>query len=233
MVTCDLYWAGFDLPGRCAQWFSGSATALAVIVALAGYFIAEKRFRKEKSEQDSGELASLSVLLSDMLEEAEANFRLVSESVSELTIHGVTYEVLPLLSALDSRYIDGLDKDQTRFLFSNGFSSLCNRIRNIAAQVNINNQFLSDYGRSRHEFADFANSNFLPTVDGKSEIAKIAKAKLTQLEHDTSVLLEKTQDTAQNALSLCADFNSLEFHKVNSRIDHKVDTKYVEETLSR
>ncbi|MEA3039277.1 MAG: hypothetical protein QOE79_1790 [Sphingomonadales bacterium] len=235
MEQCLLFGI-YEFPGgNCAQWFSGTASAIAVMVALGGYAYTEWRYRSQIRSKDAEELASIFSLLRAALEEAESVSDLLSTE-EKIEWMEEEFELLPPFLAIQPDHFDRLDKSQARFLISNRLEGLLCKIDNMVALINNTNNAIEDYSRRREEILFL-----MDRIEGQNPSGTIRKKFIEDKKHiseqanrlvTVSAMLKQLGRTMLEAvIETCAEFNDLDKSRFHEECDLQLDLSSVQAQL--
>lgn len=215
MVNQCFLFGVWEFPGgTCAQWFSGSASALAVAIALGGYFWSERRFRKQELISDQEHLAGVSLLLRALLDEAQANQDMFLNAKRSFVLGEREYAISANLSGVMYGVFPLLDKAQARFLISCKCHMLAKEIDGIAMRINLHNVAIKDYATSRRITSDIIQEliseeiDFMKPPNGDARITKL-RNKLEYCEEDFTNLSDTSNQLLSKVIKACVEFNKL------------------------
>jgi len=226
-MQCSLFGI-FDLPsGSCAQWFSGTFSALAVATALAGYGFNEWRIRREKKERDEENAAGIAVLLRRAFTQIESIKRLLADGFERVTIDGKVWEIDTIMRGVDYELLPPLDKSQIRTLAQYRNTELALEIDNLISNIN-------QTGRSLQGYAGIIDDLVSANADSPKQPGKVhtlteensysAEAYRLAMMCDASRkhLRIETDLCYNQSLQTLRKFNSF-VEKINSGIDLRIE----------
>lgn len=225
MVQYELF--GISMPaGNWAQWFSGTASALAVITALFGYAFNEWRHRQHSRHTEEEDAAGINFLIRRLLDEANAIHTLIGSGYQKFSVKGESFEIDDTMKGVSFDVVDALDKSQIRYLASYESIELVQKISQAILCVNQTNRSLSDYALLVDRFYDClrrdsdnsTESINIDDVDLKSDTilaASMCNQSRVHLKQEARKCLVMSIDTAN-------DFNVFLDEKFKSKIDFKI-----------
>ena len=220
---------GFVMPpGNWAQWFSGTASALAVATALFGYAFNEWRHRKDKRYSEEEDAAGLNFLLVRLLREAVDVYSLMNSGFQKFTLDGVRFEVDDAMKGVIFETVGDLDKSQLRLLTSYGRGDIISAVSLAVRVINQNNRGLTDYAALVDRFWECVRRDDVGNKSGTTVISAL------DLEQDTTSLARMCNQSrshikseADRCVKLVVKaiqmFNDFVENELKSSIDFKVD----------
>lgn len=140
--------------GNCAQWFSGSASAAAVCIALAGYFVTELVRRRERRARHLEDIALAAATLTVCATEVRANLRCINTALTTIKVGGQEFVITTKIGGVDSQPVHMLDGSQTRSFIEVGAAELVGKINLAVRQANHSSTVLSQYLARREAFSN-------------------------------------------------------------------------------
>jgi hypothetical protein len=213
----------YKLPGgTCAQWFSGTASALAVATALLGYAFNEWRHRKENKHREEEDAAGIGFLLGRALDEAVAVHYLLSTGFQKFEIAGENFEIDDSMSGVSFSVIEDLDKSQLRFLASYGCSYLMRELSFAILTVNQTNRALEDYAAEVERFYECVRRDDPGNVPTNVDISRVDfQSDTIRLAHICSQSRAHLKMEAEKCLFLVTET----IEKFNTFLDEKFKSK--------
>jgi hypothetical protein len=202
----------YQLPGgSCAQWFSGTASSLAVFVALGAHFFTAWRQKLVEKRGDAAEIAGVSMVLCRLLQEAMANARLFKNGRRRVKIWGVAYNISQRLGAIDVECIPNLDRNQADILIRYGGIDVARSLDLTIGSINVTNSGFIDYSKIRTElsviFDKFPISDVESVLDVSSSEAKNLREKLSSVSNSVEFFLSRTRDLLADSVRVSKEFN--------------------------
>jgi hypothetical protein len=227
MEQCYFLWT-YQLPGgTCADWFSGTVSALAVVTALLGYAFNEWRQQKRNKRQEEEDAAAINFLLRRALNEAHTIHELLASGYQQFRLGDVDFEIDNTMKGISFETIDVLDKSQLRFLASYGCMNLITKIADAVVTINQTNRNLFDYAIMVERFYeclrrdDAGNKTGLiniSDIDLKFDTMNAAK----MCNQSRAVLKQEAARCLAFAIDAAKEFNDFIDRKFSSRIDFKI-----------
>jgi hypothetical protein len=218
---------GFVLPGgNWAQWFSGTASALAVVTALFGYAFNEWRHRKQNNHLEEEDAAGINFLLRRLLDEANTIYQLLSSGFQKFTLEDEEFEVDDTMGGVSFDVIEGLDKSQLRYLAFYGRMDLAQKISHATLSINQTNRSLSDYSSLVDRFYDClrrdSNNKMGPINIDEIELQADTILVANMCTQSRSHLKQEAAKCLALAIDAASIFNDFLAEKFKSNIDFKI-----------
>ena len=205
----------FDFPGgSCAQWFSGSASALAVAVAVSAQLVVAHRQRKSDDKDDSSEIGALSMMIGSLLDESMSHAKLVYQASTKIEFDGDEFNYSTKLGGLNISAVPSLTKNQTHILLKNNFQSLARDIERCVRDCNLASFSLAEFATVRSDFSDFCQREDVIGDHGHFRLncppgqKMLIRSKLRSMSGSVEFLSNETYQTFEKAIAISEKFNS-------------------------
>lgn len=202
------YFLGWQFPGgNCAEWFSGSASAFAVAVALGGYFYSEWQRRSDRHDRLHDALANASIVLQACLAEATMAFAMATEDPVSIRANGKDYVVPRLNRGVTPIPISDLSAAEYNLIIKSVRPRLGTKISLIIRSTNILVHGFADYSTAIEEIEPLLRKSALLPDDeeltcSESEIGSLFSAAMNSVS-----MLPGLIDVSRNVLQACEEFN--------------------------
>ena len=208
------FFLGFEFPGgTCAQWFSGSASALAVAVAVSAHFYSAWRQRKADERDEAAEIAGISMLLRGIIDDAATNASMFFGNFRIINLWGEKYVIGRRLGAVRAAQVSGLEKGQADVLLRSDQVKLAENIDMLVRRANLNNLGIEDYSSMREELNELVLKHSAKLADignhvtPSSDDGKIIAAKMFSVSAATENFIRRTEELLRMSIKAADDFN--------------------------
>lgn len=203
----------YQLPGgSCAQWFSGSASVAAVVVALGANFYAAWRQRQSDARDDAAEIAGISMLLRAVLQETSANVDILQRVRRTVTVWDQDYSFCTALGAVKAIHIPSLSNKQADVLFRIKKIDLATSLDQLIGNVNLINMGIEEVSQMRSDFDPFIEEHFKsgtkinPSKEDEKSHSMLRKLK--RISKGIDYFSVQSRTSLKKAVEIARDFNS-------------------------
>ncbi|WP_447754499.1 hypothetical protein [Sphingopyxis fribergensis] len=220
--------------GSCAQWFSGSASATAVAVAVGAHFFTAWRQRKSEERNDAAEVAGIAMLLYRALQETAANIDILRKVGRSISVWDKEYRFCRPLGAVKATNIPPPTNKNSDVLIRNGKSNIATEIDRVVGNINLANIGIEELSRMRLEFDPIFEKYFSsgtnihpPKEDPESELMR---RRLIRISTSFDYFLSVSDTIFSDTFNVSKDFNAFCSEKYIFNV-YQIDLKGFEKLL--
>ena len=221
----ECFFLGWPLPGgNCAEWFSGSASAAAVAVALAGYFYSEIKRRNERKDRLHDALANASMILNACLTETAIVYAMATEEPVSLRANGKDYVIPRLNRGVTPTPISDLSASEYNLIIKSIGSEIGKKMSLIVRSANNLLNGFAEYSQSIDEIEPILRRNALLPVGEELICSESESGSMFSAAMASSSILPGLTQIARAVLQSCEEFND-ELEKVSGGSVFKLDLR--------
>ena len=196
---------GLELPGgACAQWFSGSASTAAVIVAVGANLYAAWRQKNSDRASDAIEVAGVSMQLRAALRETCANAKMFHATCRSIDYEGQSFTISRPLASAEADKISLLSNKQADVLIRSDLGEFAENLDRHLGNINLLCIGVANYAKLRSEAR--SEIGLISTVNAK--LSDEQKEKVENLSHIANYFLNRTTKLLSETIAIICNFNS-------------------------